>query len=116
MKTKFTIGNVQVGELKLENISIEQEYSVGEAVDMMKCGKDFVRSIIRDLPDVMEDVQRIMAKAEEIDNEINSDIDNHVEEHIEGFIKSFMNDLGIQGEIVRISPEELFGRMHRPRG
>lgn len=116
MKTKFAIGNLEINGVKIENISIEQEYSVGEAVDMMKCGKDFVREIIRDLPEVMENVERIMAKAEEIDDKINEEKDNHIENNMDNFIKHFMNDLGIPGEIVRISPEELFGRIHRPRG
>lgn len=108
MKTKFAIGNLEINGVKIENISIEQEYSVGEAVDMMKCGKDFVKEIIRDLPEVMEDVQRIMTKAEEIDIKEDNEIDAHIKNHLES--------LGIKGEFVRVSPEELFGRMHRPRG
>lgn len=114
MKTKFTIGNLEINGVKIENISIEQEYSVGEAVDMMKCGKDFVREIIRELPEVMEDVQRIMTKAEELDAK--EDLDASMKRHLENLgIKGEFIRL-TPGEFVRLTPEELFEKIHRPRG
>lgn len=67
MKTKFSIGNIEFNGVKLENISIEQEYTAKEAVDLVYAGKNFVRDLIKDLPEMILDLEKAYNTFEEVD-------------------------------------------------
>ena len=64
MKTKFTLKNIEVEAIKIGEITIEQDYSVSELVSAVNAGKSFVKELIKELPEMISDAQKV---AEAID-------------------------------------------------
>lgn len=67
MKTTLNVKGIQLGELKIEGISIEQEYSVSDAINMMNAGKQFVKDLIKDIPEMLLDLEGAFETFQEID-------------------------------------------------
>lgn len=67
MKARLNVKGIQVGELKIGDIVLEQEYTVSEAVNMMNAGKQFVKELIRDLPEMLLDLEGAYETIQEID-------------------------------------------------
>lgn len=64
MKTKFTLKNIEVEDIKIGEITVEQDYSVSELVSAVNAGKSFVKELIKELPEMISDAQKV---AEAID-------------------------------------------------
>ena len=93
MKTKINLGNIEFNGIKLSNISLEQEYSAKEAVELAFAGKSFVKSLIKDLPEMILDLD----KAFETFNEVDSKYEN---------IKDFVKEETVEAYKEYTTPEE----------
>ena len=60
MKTKFTLKNIEVEAIKIGEITIEQDYSVSELVSAVNAGKSFVKELIKELPEMISDAQKVI--------------------------------------------------------
>lgn len=117
MRTKLTIGNVQLGEVKLENISIENEYSAGEVMQLLQIGKSFMKDVIKELPEMLEDVEKVFNKFNEINDrcecyrDTQTDIEGDVEEdEIINHLRAHFASMGLDPDRMHIE------RVMRPRG
>ena len=87
MKTIFKLGSIEVQGVKINDIEVTQEYTAKEAIDLVFAGKAFVKSLIKDLPEMLEDLEVVSNKFNGID-----EIDERVEsrdmtKELEDFIK-----------------------------
>ncbi len=67
MKTIFKLGSIEVQGVKINDIEVTQEYTAKEAIDLVFAGKSFVKSLIKDLPEMLEDLEVAFNKFNEID-------------------------------------------------
>lgn len=67
MKTIFKLGSIEVQGVKINDIEVTQEYTAQEAIDLVFAGKSFVKSLIKDLPEMLEDLEVAFNKFNEID-------------------------------------------------
>ena len=74
MKTIFKLGSIEVQGVKINDIEVTQEYTAKEAIDLVFAGKSFVKSLIKDLPEMLEDLEVVSNKFNGID-----EIDERVE-------------------------------------
>ena len=70
MKTTIKLGNIEFNGLKLENIELTQEYNHIEAIQLMNAGKKFVQDLIKELPEMFDDLYLAFNKFNEIDAEV----------------------------------------------
>ena len=87
MKTIFKLGSIEVQGVKINDIEVTQEYTAKESIDLEFAGKSFVKSLIKDLPEMLEDLEVVSNKLNGID-----EIDERVESRdmtkdLEDFIK-----------------------------
>lgn len=88
MKTIFKLGSIEVQGVKINDIEVTQEYTAKEAIDLVFAGKSFVKSLIKDLPEMLEDLEVVSNKFNGID-EIDESKD--MTKELEDFIKE-MNE------------------------
>ena len=67
MKTIFKLGSIEVQGVKINDIEVTQEYTAKEAIDLVFAGKSFVKSLIKDLPEMLEDLEVVSNKFNGID-------------------------------------------------
>lgn len=68
MKSTFKLGAIEIQGLGVVNdIEITQEYSAGEVLHLMTQGKSFVQSLLKELPEMMLDVEKAVDTFAEID-------------------------------------------------
>lgn len=67
MKTTFKLGSIEVQGVKINDIEVTQEYTAQEAINLTFAGKSFVKSLIKDLPEMLEDLEVAFNKCNEID-------------------------------------------------
>lgn len=67
MKSTFKLGSIEISGVKLNNIEFTQEYTATEAISLISFGKSFMKDIIKELPEIMEDLANVQAKIEELD-------------------------------------------------
>lgn len=102
MKTKLSIGKIQVGEVKVENISLEHEYTAGDVVQLLGAGKNFVKEVIKDFPEMLEDIEKaydvydkIDAKQRNAKSEVKAlsrdEMLNHLSKHLVAHISDSCN-------------------------
>lgn len=70
MKSTFKIGNIEINGVKVENIEFTQEYNVSEAISMVNFGKKFMTELLDESPALLESLERVFNKFNEIDNRI----------------------------------------------
>ena len=85
MKTKINLGNIEFNRIKLSNISLEQEYSAKEAVELAFAGKSFVKSLIKDLPEMILDLDKAFETFNEVDSKYENIKDFVKEETVEAY-------------------------------
>ena len=89
MKTIFKLGSIEVQGVKINDIEVTQEYTAKEAIDLVFAGKSFVKSLIKDLPEMLEDLEVVSNKFNEIDERIESrDMTNELENFIKEINKN----------------------------
>lgn len=84
MKTIFKLGSIEVQGVKINDIEVTQEYTAKEAIDLVFAGKSFVKSLIKDLPEMLEDLEVVSNKFNGMD-EIDESKD--MTKELEDFIK-----------------------------
>ena len=84
MKTIFKLGSIEVQGVKINDIEVTQEYTAKEAIDLVFAGKSFVKSLIKDLPEMLEDLEVVSNKFNGIDERIES---RDMTKELEDFIK-----------------------------
>lgn len=84
MKTTFKLGSIEIQGVKINDIEVTQEYTAQEAINLTFAGKSFVKSLIKDLPEMLEDLEVAFNKCNEID-EIDESKD--MTKELEDFIK-----------------------------
>ena len=57
MKTTFKLGSIEIQGVKINDIEVTQEYTAQEAINLTFAGKSFVKSLIKDLPEMLEDLE-----------------------------------------------------------
>lgn len=70
MKTTLKIGNITIGDVKVSDVSIEQEYTTKDVVELAYNGKNFVKELIKELPEIMDDLYVAFNKFNEIDKKV----------------------------------------------
>ena len=65
MKTKFTLKNIEVEAIKIGEITIEQDYSVSELISAVNGGKSFVKELLKELPEMISDAQKVVEVIEQ---------------------------------------------------
>ena len=66
MKTNLKIKGIEIKGIKIGEIAIEQEYSVTEAINMISCGKALVKEFIKEVPEIINDLDKIDVAVEEL--------------------------------------------------
>ncbi|MEG1494688.1 MAG: hypothetical protein RR406_00090 [Bacilli bacterium] len=89
MKTLFKIENIEVRDIKIGNITLEQEYTATDAIQLLTAGKDFVKTLVKELPEMLEDLEKAFNKAIEIDERI----ENSKQETDETFSYVYNNNI-----------------------
>lgn len=84
MKTTFKLGSIEVQGVKINDIEVTQEYTAQEAINLTFAGKSFVKSLIKDLPEMLEDLEVAFNKCNEIDETVES---RDMTKELEDFIK-----------------------------
>ena len=84
MKTTFKLGSIEIQGVKINDIEVTQEYTAQEAINLTFAGKSFVKSLIKDLPEMLEDLEVVSNKFNGID-EIDESKD--MTKELEDFIK-----------------------------
>lgn len=87
MKTTFKLGSIEIQGVKINDIEVTQEYTAKEAIDLVFAGKAFVKELIKDLPEMLEDLEVVSNKfngTDEIDERIES---RDMTKELEDFIK-----------------------------
>lgn len=74
MKTLLKLGNITVGNVSVSDITIEQEYTAKDVVELAFNGKRFVKELIKELPEVMEDLYTAAVKFNELDKKAEEEI------------------------------------------
>lgn len=89
MKTIFKLGSIEVQGVKINDIEVTQEYTAKEAIDLVFAGKSFVKSLIKDLPEMLEDLEVVSNKFNGIDERVESrDMTNELEDFIKEINKN----------------------------
>ena len=84
MKTTFKLGSIEIQGVKINDIEVTQEYTAQEAINLTFAGKSFVKSLIKDLPEMLEDLEVAFNKCNEIDE---TDESKDMTKELEDFIK-----------------------------
>lgn len=100
MKSTFKLGSIEIQGVKLNNIEFTQEYTATEAISLMSFGKKFVRELIKEIPDMMDDVAKAQEKLDTLGKEFAPEQTEKPEmpEHI----KALISRLGINPEHVQV--------------
>lgn len=68
MKSTFKLGAVELkGIGVVKDIEITQEYTAGDAMHLITHGKKFVQSLLKEMPEMMLDVEKAVNTFTEID-------------------------------------------------
>lgn len=87
MKTIFKLGSIEVQGVKINDIEVTQEYTAKEAIDLVFAGKAFVKSLIKDLPEMLEDLEVVSNKFNGIDERDERVESKDMTKELEDFIK-----------------------------
>lgn len=82
MKSTFKLESIEIQGVKLNNIEFTQEYTAQDAINLTFAGKSFIRGLIKELPEILEDLEIAFNKFNEIDERAE--------------IKEFFNHIGIK--------------------
>lgn len=76
MKTTLNLKGIQLGDLRIGDIVLEQEYSASEATNLMFGAKRFVKELIKDLPEMLLDLEGAFETFQEIDERQESKVEH----------------------------------------
>lgn len=96
MKSTFKLGSIEIQGVKLNNIEFTQEYTAQDAINLTFAGKSFVRGLIKELPEILEDLEVAFNKFNEIDKRVEDKESREAENKMPAEIKEFFNHIGIK--------------------
>lgn len=68
MKTNLTLKNIEVAGVKIGEVSVSQEYSVAEAIGLLTGVKKFIKEVVKELPEFIDDCKVVADKVQDIDS------------------------------------------------
>ena len=69
MKTSLVFKGIEVAGVKIGEVAVAHEYSASEAIQLMMGGKDFIKSFIKDIPEMANDLKKAYDTVQNIENE-----------------------------------------------
>lgn len=69
MKTNLVLKNIEIAGAKIGEVAIEQDYSVSEILNLANGGKNFVKELLKDLPEMLADFKKSMDYIDSIEKE-----------------------------------------------
>lgn len=58
MKTNLVLKNIEIAGVKIGEVAVEQEYSVSEILKLANGSKNFVKELLKDLPEMLADLKK----------------------------------------------------------
>ena len=65
MKTNLVLKNIEIAGVKIGEVAVEQDYSVTEILKLANGGKNFVKELLKDLPEMLADLKKSVDEDEE---------------------------------------------------
>lgn len=69
MKTNLVLKNIEIAGVKIGEVAIEQDYSVSEILNLANGGKNFVKELLKDLPEILADFKKSMDYIDSVEKE-----------------------------------------------
>lgn len=69
MKTNLVLKNIEIAGVKIGEVAIEQEYSVSEILNLANGGKNFIKELLKDLPEMLADFKKSIDYIESVEEE-----------------------------------------------
>lgn len=69
MKTNLVLKNIEIAGVKIGEVAIEQDYSVSEILNLANGGKNFVKELLKDLPEMLADFKKSMDYIDSVEKE-----------------------------------------------
>ena len=92
MKTNVVLKNIEIAGVKIGEVAIEQEYSVSEILKLANGGKNFVKELLKDLPEMLADFKKSMDYIDSVEKEEEYDKEKEtliiVNEYLEGILNA----------------------------
>ena len=96
MKTNLVLKNIEIAGAKIGEVAIEQEYSVSEILKLANGGKNFVKELLKDLPEMLADFKKSMDYIDSVEKEEEYDKEKEtliiVNEYLEGILNATSSD------------------------
>ena len=70
MKTSLLLKGIEVAGVKIGEVAVTHEYSASEAINLMMGGKEFIKSFIKDMPEMATDLKKAYDVVEAINNDV----------------------------------------------
>lgn len=70
MKTSLLLKGIEVAGVKIGEVAVTHEYSASEAINLMMGGKEFIKSFIKDIPEMATDLKKAYDVVEAINNDV----------------------------------------------
>ena len=96
MKSTIKIEKIEYAGFKLEGVELSQEYTAQDAINLTFAGKSFVRGLIKELPEILEDLEVAFNKFNEIDKRVEDKESREAEKEMPAETKEFFNHIGIK--------------------
>lgn len=65
MKTNLVLKNIEIAGVKIGEVAVEQDYSVTEILKLANGSKNFVKELLKDLPEMLADLKKSVDEDEE---------------------------------------------------
>lgn len=89
MKTNLVLKNIEIAGVKIGEVAIEQDYSVSEILNLANGGKNFVKELLKDLPEMLADFKKSMDYIDSVEKEDEEkETLNIVNEYLEGILNA----------------------------
>lgn len=103
MYTKFKLSNVQIGEVKIGNVEVESKYKLDEVQGIYA----LVKTAIKEIPEMLEDVKAGALKFREIEKEFEELYEEEHKEKLQTAVDSFLNfEAGVRQALETLKDKE----------
>ena len=88
MKTNLVLKNIEIAGAKIGEVAIEQEYSVSEILKLANGGKNFVKELLKDLPEMLADFKKSIDYIDSVEEDEEKETLIIVNEYLEGILNA----------------------------
>lgn len=88
MKTNLVLKNIEIAGVKIGEVAIEQDYSVSEILNLANGGKNFVKELLKDLPEMLADFKKSMDYIDSVEEDEEKETLIIVNEYLEGILNA----------------------------